>query len=135
MRGVILLALFVLSLFAATADEWRAPILPAPDPFSLNSYDAISAVLMIRRVPALLRLRSDGSRDIVPVRSARSVWVDYDPHAYEGHQHRYDILLNGEPLDWDSTYIEYAGSMVNLRVLFTYRNQRPVPETTYRTGP
>jgi hypothetical protein len=133
-----MLLIAVLASLAAVsihAQSWEslAPILPAPDPFTLNSYDAISAVLMIRRVPALLRISADGSQEIVPVRSARSVWVGFNPDAYEAHQNRYDVELNGEPLNWDSTFIEYDGRMVNLRVLFTYRNQQPVPAVRFRT--
>ena len=60
------------------------------------------------------------------------VFTGLDPGAYEGHQSRYDIELNGEPLDWDHTYIEFGGEMVNLRLLFTYRNQGPVPDVPYR---
>ncbi len=102
------------------------------EPFTLNSHDVIHAVLMIRREPALLRVGDDGARSIVPMRSVRSVWVDFDPDAYEDHQNRYDIEMNDEPLDWDHLFIEYDGSMVNLRLLFTYRNQQPVPDVQYR---
>ncbi len=87
---------------------------------------------MIRREPALLRVDDDGVRTIVRVRSVRSVWVDFNPHAYENHQNRYDVELNGESLDWDHLFIEYDGKMVNLRLLFTYRNQQPVPNVQYR---
>ena len=116
------------------AQSWErlAPILPAPAPFSLNSRDAIHAVNMILREPALMRVADDGSRAIVPVRSCRSVWIDFNPDAYENHQNRYDLELNGERLDWDHLYIEYDGDMINLRILFTYRNQQPVPVVKYR---
>ncbi len=102
------------------------------EPFTLNSYDVIHAVLMIRREPALLRVDDDGVRTIVPVRSVRSIWIDFNPDAYENHQNRYDVELNGVPLDWDHLFIEYGGTMVNLRLLFTYRNQQPVPDVHYR---
>ena len=102
------------------------------EPFTLNSYDVIHAVLMIRREPALLRVDADGTRSTVPVKSVRSVWVDFNPDAYENHQNRYDVEMNGEPLDWDHLFIEYGGTMVNLRLLFTYRNQQPVPDVQYR---
>lgn len=128
------LALTVLAPFACAAQSWESqvPILPAPEPFTLNSYDVIDAVWMIRREPALLRVAADGEREIVPVRTVQSIWVGFDPDAFENHQNRYDVLLNGEPLDWDHLYIEYAGSLVNLRMLYTYRNQRPVPDVEYR---
>lgn len=116
------------------AQSWdvQAPRLPAPEPFSLNSYDAIQAVLMIRQAPALLRADDDGTRTIVAVASVRSVWIDFNPEAFVNHQNRYDLELNGEPLDWDHLFIEFAGSMVNLRLLFTYRNEHPVPDVRYR---
>ena len=117
---------------AAQSWERAAPFVPASKPFTLNSYDVIQAVLMIRREPALLRVGDDGVRTIVPVRSVRSVWVDFNPDAYENHQNRYDVELNGAPLDWDHLFIEYGGAMVNFRLLFTYRNQQPVPDVRYR---
>lgn len=88
---------------------------------------------MIRRAPALLRVGEDGTRTIVPVASVRSVWIGVNHEAFANHQNRYDLELNGEPLDWDHLFIAYAGSMVNLRLLFTYRNQKPVPDVRYRT--
>ena len=118
----------------ASAQPWekQTPILPAPEPFTLNSYDVIDAVWMIRRSFALVYSNGEGTRRTVPVRSVQSIWVGFDPEAYENHQNRYDVLLNGEPLDWDHLYIEYAGSLVNLRLLYTYRNQQPVPDVQYR---
>ncbi len=119
-------------LFSALSFVAAGPNLAAPEPFTLNSYDVIHAVLMIRREPALLRVDDDRVRTIVPVKSVRSVWVDFNADAYENHQNRYDVELNGEPLDWDHLFIEYDGTMVNLRLLFTYRNQQPVPNVQYR---
>jgi hypothetical protein len=49
----------------------------------------------------------------------------------ELHRRRFDIILNGEPLEWSSHYVEYGGRMVNLQILFTYRNQRPVPAVPF----
>ena len=126
---VVVLAVCAILPPATFAQSWEslAPILPAPEPFTLNSYDAIHAVFMIRNEPALLRVDGSGQRTIISVETVESVWVDFNPDAYLNHQNRYDILLNGEPLDWEHLYIEYNGSMVNLRMLFTYRNQQPVP--------
>jgi hypothetical protein len=130
----VLLILLVLLPFRALATEkdWSPPTVPSPLPFSLNSYDVIDAIWMIRRARVLLYRYADGSVEPLPVEAAQSVWVDYRPEAYAGHKNRYDVLLNGEPLDWGNTYIEYDGQMLNMQLLWTYRNQRPVPDVPYR---
>ncbi len=114
------------------AQPWQAPIVPAPRPFTLNSYDVIDAIWMLRRVGFLQRWDGRSPPETVAVRSAESVWVGYDPHAYEGHRNRYDIVLNGEPIEWDLLYIEYDNDMISLRLLYTYRNQQPPPDLPYR---
>ncbi|MFO8043232.1 MAG: hypothetical protein R6U25_08530 [Alkalispirochaeta sp.] len=105
-------------------------IYPAPEPFSLNGYDALQAMAIIRREGLLIERTGDG-REIVVVDSIEAVPAepieDYPPQ----HQRRWDLLLNGEPLRWDTTYIEYGGRLLSLRLLFTYRNQRPVPDIPY----
>ncbi len=114
------------------AEPWQPPIVPAPEPFTLNSYDVIDAVWMLRRVRFLQRWDGQTRPETIVVRTAESVWVGYDPDAYEGHRNRYDIVLNGESIEWDLLYIEYANDMVNLRLLYTYRNQQPPPDLPYR---
>jgi hypothetical protein len=126
------LLVFVPSALAAYEEDWSPPTVPSPLPFSLNSYDVIDAVWMIRRARVLLYRYADGSVEPIRVRTASSVWIGYDRKAYEGHRNRYDVLLNGEPLDWGNTYIEYDGEMLNMQLLWTYRNQRPVPDVPYR---
>lgn len=125
-------ALLLVAVAARSPAQWQAPVVPAPEPFSLGSYDAIDAVWMLRRVRFLQWWDGQTRPQIVAVRTVESVWVGYDPDAYDGHQNRYDILLNGEPLEWDRLYIEYHNDMVNLRLLFTYRNQQPAPDLPYR---
>ncbi len=122
---------------------WPEPRFPdsphiheSPEPFTLNGYDAIQAVWMIRRA-GLLLYEVPGSRgEIIPIRSrddVRAVHVGSDPDA-SGPQHRerYDIIVNGEPLDWRNTFVRYGGRMVNLQALFTYRNQTPPEGLRYR---
>lgn len=109
---------------------------PAPEPFTVNGYDAVQAVWMIRRARLLVHEPPDGSSEIIPVRTVtdvRAVHAGSNPDA-PGPQHveRYDITVNGNPLDWDNTYIRYGGRMVNLRALFTYRNQETPPGLRYR---
>jgi hypothetical protein len=112
-------------------EKESAGLLPAPRPFTLNLYDARMAKAMLERVPAV-QMR-DGGRfpEQVPVKDVRIVYVGEDPERPGQRRYRYDLYLNGRPLDWTHTYIEYDFEMVNLRMLFTYRNQRPVPEGPY----
>jgi hypothetical protein len=111
---------------------WSPPLVPASEPFSLGAYDVIDAVWLIRRARFLQYWDYERAPETIVARSVESYWVDFDPNAYEGHQNRYSILLNGEPIDWDHLYVEYAGDMINLRLLYTYRNQKPPPEVPYR---
>ncbi|MFW5784529.1 MAG: hypothetical protein ACOCY8_08435, partial [Spirochaetota bacterium] len=113
-------------------EDWAPPIVPAPHPFTLNSYDVIDAVWLIRRARFLQWWDGTERPRTIVARTVRSVWVDHDPEAYEGHRNRYDILLNGEPADWNNLYVEFGGDMINLRMLYTYRNQQPVPDLPYR---
>ena len=117
---------------ASEAQEWRGPIVPAAEPFTLNSYDVIDVVLMIRRVGILQWWDGRSRPQIVAVRTVESVWTGFNPDAYEAHQNRYDVLINGRPADWDRLYIEYGNDMINLRLLYTYRNQQPPPDVPYR---
>lgn len=108
-------------------------IFPAPEPFSVNGYDALQAAHLIRRAGLLVR-PAGGKREIVAVRTVEIVEASQEKRIEQmppGHRKRYDLVLNGEPLDWDSLYIEYGGRLVNLRLLFTYRNQRPAPNIPY----
>jgi hypothetical protein len=105
-------------------------IYPAPEPFSLNDHDALHAMAMIRRAGLLVRA-TGGGRETVVVDSVAAVEADPIPDYPPAHRRRWDLVLNGEPLPWDSTYIEYGGRLLNLRLLFTYRNQRPVPDIPY----
>lgn len=108
-------------------------ILPGPEPFSLNAYDAVQALWMIRRARLLQQRLADGELRTLAVRDVRAVLTGVDPEApTEALSRRYDLLVNGQPLDWDNSYIEYGGRMVNLRLLFTYRNQHPPPGLQYR---
>lgn len=133
---VILAALLTLVALSASALEQPAPptaIVPTRDPFSLNAYDATQALWMIRRAGLLQSWSPGGSRSNIAVREVRAVLVEIDRDAPTAAlRRRYDLLLNGEPLDWRTTYIEYGGRMVNLQLLFTYRNQYPPADLPYR---
>ena len=135
MRTSLFIALTLVStaaLVRATDGPWQPPIVPSYEPFSIGSYDAIDAVWLIRRARFVQYWDHESRPETIRVRTVESVWVAFDPDAYEGHQNRYDVVLNGEPLDWDHTYVEYGGEMINLRLLYTYRNQKPPPDVPYR---
>ncbi|MEX2444182.1 MAG: hypothetical protein WD492_11275 [Alkalispirochaeta sp.] len=141
-RGAVMVAVLILvsSLSAQTPlppDAIDPPawprsggIYPAPEPFTLNGYDALQAMAMIRREGLLIE-RTGSGREIVVVDSIEAVPADPVEEYPPQHRQRWDLLLNGEPLRWDSTYIEYGGRLLSLRLLFTYRNQRPVPDIPY----
>ena len=105
-------------------------IIDAPMPFSLSAYDALQAIAMIERERLLIRW-GGGGREIVVAESVDAVEVDPLPGMPRNHRRRYDLFLNGEPLPWDEMYIRYGGQMLNLQLLFTYRNQRPVPDVPF----
>jgi len=105
-------------------------IWPAPDPFSLNGYDALQAMSLIRRAGLLVERTGEGRRTVV-VESVDAVPAEPLPEYPPGHRDRWDLLLNGEAISWDTLYVEYGGRLLSLRLLFTYRNQRPVPDIPY----
>lgn len=131
-----LTALFTLVALSASAYEQPAPptiIVPTRDPFTLNAYDATQALWMIRRAGLLQSWSPGARRRNIAVREVHAVLVEIDRDAPTAAlRRRYDLLLNGEPLDWRTTYIEYGGRMVNLQLLFTYRNQYPPGDLPYR---
>ena len=139
-RVVLAVIMAVTLAVTAGAEEPAFPrsphVHPSPEPFTLNGYDAVQAVWMIRRVGLLLHETPGGTAEIIPIRETadvRAVHVGTDPDAPgPQHQERYDIVINDEPLDWDNTFIRYGGRMINLRALFTYRNQIPPDGLRYR---
>ncbi|WP_455382778.1 hypothetical protein [Salinispira pacifica] len=107
-------------------------IIPGPVPFTLDAYSAVQLIAMVRRT-GLLELRRGSERPvIIAVESIYAVPAGIIESYPAGARRRYDILLNGSPLDWDHTFIVYGEGLVNLRVLFTYRNQYPPSDLTYR---
>jgi len=117
---VSLLLIFICQLSAQDSN-----VIPGPLPFSLDSVSAIDCIELLRRNRFIEVHDENGSSSIVKVQTVWSFFLDRDENYPEGHQLRYDIILNGEPLDWDNSFIEYGGDMINLRLLFLYRNQYP----------
>jgi hypothetical protein len=105
-------------------------IYDTPDPFSLNGYDALHAIALLKRERLLIR-RTGSSREIVPVRSVVAREVEPLEEMPPLHRRRYTLILNEEPIEWERMYITYGGRLLNLQLLFTYRNQRPVPDAPF----
>jgi hypothetical protein len=115
----------------AAAEGGTSVIVPSPEPFTLNAYDAIHLRHLLHRVGFLQRWDGSGHPETVAVETVYAVPAGIDRDAPGGHKRRYEIRLNGEPLDWDRLYIEYGDRMMNLRALFTYRNQYPPDDLRY----
>jgi hypothetical protein len=132
-RIVTTIALLVTALTGSVhAQPWTGPIVPSPEPFSLSARDATHAIALIRRVGLLQWWDGESRPRTVAVRQVYARQVGYNPDAYERHRERFDLVLNNEPLDWDHLYIAYDEDVLNLRLLYTYRNQQPVPDVPYR---
>ncbi|MFP4427093.1 MAG: hypothetical protein ACLFPP_11615 [Spirochaetaceae bacterium] len=114
---------------------FREPSLGAGAPFSLNAYDAVHALYLLRRELFLQVLEEEGEYRTVRIRRVRAVRLpdaEYPLTPFE--RKRYDILVNGEPLDWERSFIEYDERRVNMRLLYTYRNGG-LPEGLLYEGP
>lgn len=126
---VLLLGIFTalsLPLSAQDSDSpERSPLVPAPVPFSLDAESAVYCIDLLKNNRILLKSAGTDSPGIVAVKTVWSRFLDYDERFPPGHRRRYEIIVNGAPLDWNRSYIEYGGTMVNLRLLFLYRNQYP----------
>ena len=105
-------------------------IYDTPDPFSLNGYDALHAIALLKRERLVIR-RTGSSREIVPVRTVVARELDPMEEMPPLHRRRYTLVLNDEPIEWERMYIDYGGRLLNLQLLFTYRNQRPVPDAPF----
>ncbi len=131
-RKLASLTLCLLLLTAAvSSQETGGIIVPSPEPFSLNSYDVRHAAALLKRA-LLFEVRDErGARKTIAVKTIRIYISGYNEDGMLGRKIRYDIEVNGSPLDWDNSYIEYEGKMMNLRALFTYRNQYPPDNIQY----
>lgn len=127
-RNLTIIILYLFVSVTLVAGEQH----PAPDPFSVNSYDAAQAVWMIRRA-GLLMVQRPGQRrpeirSLSHPRAVESVHIGTDENAISPvHRERFDIVIDGEPLDWEHTFIQFGGQMVNMMALFSYRNQALPP--------
>lgn len=105
--------------------------LPAPEPFSLSARDAGKAIALLRRVGFVSVVDTAISPGYplvtVPIREVWARFLGVDEGLPPGHVRRFDLVVNGLPLEWGRTYIVYNGRQLLLQQLFTYRNQHPVP--------
>lgn len=125
-----LLLIFNSQLWAQDSSTYDV-IIPGPEPFSLDVGSAIYCINLLKTVRFMEVKDENDKSDIVTVKNVWSWFLDYDESYPEGYRKRYDIIVNGTPLDWDNSYIEYGGEMLNMRLLFLYRNQYPPESLEY----
>ena len=126
-QTILIFSIFLLitnQIYAQNSASSDSIIVPAPDPFSLDARSAVYCINLLKNNRFLKEDESGKSR-IVEVQTVWSWFLEYDESFPEGYRKRYDIIVNEEPLDWDRSYIEYGGEMLNIRLLFLYRNQYP----------
>jgi hypothetical protein len=140
----ILMSLFLLLLLSGTLYTQDAGttdldpdsvIIPGPVPFSLDANSAKYCIQLLKG-NRFIEFKNDTSKStIIEVHTVWSFFLGLMENYPEGHRLRYDIIVNGTPLDWDNSFIEYGGELINLRLLFTYRNQYPPQDLKYRNNP
>lgn len=69
-----------------------------------------------------------------PSRPPRVVWVR-DARGWRKPNGFYGLKLNGEPVDESLVWIPYGGTIVNLRVLFTYGSAPVEGVSEFRDAP
>ncbi len=110
-------------------------ILPGPEPFSLDTKSTIYCINILKGNRIIEKKNDTSKSTIVEVHTVWSFFLGFEENYPEGYRLRYDIIVNGTPLDWDNSYIEYGSEMINLRLLFLYRNQYPPQGLKYRDNP
>ncbi|MDC7124116.1 MAG: hypothetical protein PQJ46_01015 [Spirochaetales bacterium] len=131
---VLILTLFIFSnlLYAQDSTEkntdTKDTIVKTPEPFSIDARSAIYCINLLKNNRYLEKQNNKAKYNIIEVKTVWSWFIKYDESFPEGYRKRYDIIVNGNNMDWDNSYIEYGGKMINLKILFLYRNQYP-PES------
>ncbi len=97
---------------------------PDPEPFSVDAESAIYCISILKGSRYLEKDDTDQYR-VVQVETVWSELTGYDETYPPGHRRRYDIIVNGSPLNWDNSYMEYGSDLINMHLLFLYRNQHP----------
>ncbi|MDX9801827.1 MAG: hypothetical protein RBT69_10880 [Spirochaetia bacterium] len=130
----LIFSLFLVSnnqLYAKDSTASDATIIPASEPFSLDGRSAVYCINLLKNNRFMEKNGSSGRYKIVEVQTVCSWFIEHDKSYPEGHRNRYNIIVNSKPLDWDNSYIEYGREMVNLQLLFLYRNQHPPESLEY----
>ena len=134
----LIFSLFLILSFQLYAQDLTAyditagtVIFESPDPFSLDARSAIYCINLLRNNRYIEKKDESAKYKIVEVSTVWSWFLEYNETYPEGYRKRYDIIVNGTPLDWKNSYIEYGGEMMNLGMLFLYRNQYPSENLEY----
>lgn len=122
---VILFIIFSPQTYAEDSDVNNSIIYPCPQPFSIDARSAIYCINILRNSRYLEKTDDSAKYKIVEVETVWSWFLKYDESFPEGYRKRYDIIVNGIAIDWDNSFIEYGGKMINMKLLFLYRNQNP----------
>lgn len=131
---IIILFLLLSSQLYSQDAEPNSAIIPNPAPFSLDALSSIYCINLLRS-NRFIEVKNISITDIIKVETVWSYYLGFDESYPQGHQLRYDIIVNGDPLDWDNSFIEYGGEMLNLKLLFLYKNQHPPQGIEYRNKP
>ncbi|MDA3811154.1 MAG: hypothetical protein PF518_12600 [Spirochaetaceae bacterium] len=135
-RKILLsLSLFLILGSQLDAQNPDSVIIPGPVPFSLDATSAIYCINLLKNNRFIEFKNDTGKTEIVKVHTVWSIFLGLDENYPKGHHRRYDIIVNGTPLDWDKSFIEYGGEMINLHLLFLYRNQYPPQGLEYKNNP
>lgn len=116
---------------AVTGKDLDSSIIAGPEPFSLDSESAVYCINLLKQTP-FIEIRKDSISRIIKVDTIWSLFLGYEEDYPAGHRRRYDIIVNGEALDWNNSFIEYGNDMLNMHLLFLYRNQHPPEGLEYR---
>lgn len=131
----LFLFLFLFLAFALPVFGQTSYIVPGPDPFTLDALSAIYCIGLLKENSLILIKEPSGKSSILKVRTVWSIPAGSEESYPSGHKDRFNIIVNGDPLDWDNCFISYGGDLINLRLLFTYKNQYPPEGLEYRLSP
>ena len=119
----------------AQQTDLGSPIIPGPVPFSLDARSVVYCINLLNNNRFLEINNKTGVSKTIEVHRVWSLFLGVDENYPEGHQRRYDIIINEVPLNWDNSFIAYGGELLNLRLLFLYKNQYPPQGLEYRITP